>query len=756
MTQPKPPASGCSDDSCCGPIQLTTPARARQPSRAMASAALDGPGEATASASLRTSAIGGVRAEHDGHGHGHGHHHGHDHSRPPHAEHATTEAAAQAPQAGHAHSGHDHAGHVHAHDDPADGDDHAGHDHDHGAMPGPWRLAVSLVLALGAEAMSYLGQPGTTTTVIDLALALVAIGLAGIGVYKEGLTALRRGRLNINALMTVAVTGALVIGQWPEAAMVMALYAFAELIEERSVGRARSAIQGLLAMTPQQAEVQQADGRWLSMPAEQVTIGAIARVKPGERVPLDGAITAGRGTLDQSSVTGESMPVDKTVGDALFAGTINQTAALEFRVTAVAADSTLARIIEAVERAQASRAPTQRFIDRFASIYTPGVFFVALAVALAGPYVFGWTWLVAIYKALVLLVIACPCALVISTPVTVVSALAFAARRGVLVKGGVFLEAARGLKVVAFDKTGTLTEGRPKLVAKEVVSADAAVLRWAATLAGRSDHPVSQAIARDLGGEHGEVDGFEAVAGRGVRGGVDGRPLVLGNARMVEERGWATPSQLAALLAAHEQAGRTVTLLANESGVLAVFAVADAIKPTSLEAVQALKKLGIQTVMLSGDNAATARAIGTQAGIDDVHGHLMPTDKLERIASLQARHGPTAMAGDGINDAPALAQADIGIAMGGAGTDIATEAADVVVMNDDLRRLPELIVLSRRTHAVLWQNITLALGIKGVFLLLALFGQATMWMAVFADMGASLLVVANGLRLLRTKVPSGG
>ena len=279
------------------------------------------------------------------------------------------------------------------------------------------------------------------------------------------------------------------------------------------------------------------------------------------------------------------------------------------------------------------------------------------------------------------------------------------------------------------------------------------MLRWAAALAGRSDHPVSQAIARDLGDDASEVDAFEAMAGRGVQGRVDGRALVLGNARMVEERGWASAEQMAALLAPHEQAGRTVTVLADETGVLAVFAVADAIKPTSLEAVRALTKLGVHTVMLSGDNAATARAIGTQAGIDDVHGHLMPTDKLDRIASLQAQHGPTAMAGDGINDAPALAKADIGIAMGGAGTDIATEAADVVVMNDDLRRLPELIGLSRRTHAVLWQNITLALGIKAVFLVLALFGQATMWMAVFADMGASLLVVGNGLRLLRTKAP---
>jgi Cd2+/Zn2+-exporting ATPase len=519
------------------------------------------------------------------------------------------------------------------------------------------------------------------------------------------------------------------------------------------VDRARNAIQGLLAIAPEQAEVKQGDGSWLPTLAADVPVDAIVRIRPGERVPLDGVVTVGNSAIDQASVTGESIPVDKTVGDPLFAGTINQTAALELRVTAVASNSTLARIIHAVEQAQGTRAPAQRFVDRFAAIYTPAVFVLALAVALLTPWGLGWTWLEAIYKALVLLVIACPCALVISTPVTVVSALAAAARRGILIKGGSYLEHARNLKAVALDKTGTVTEGKPKLVDFAVIGSAAdrdRVERLAASLAGRSDHPVSKAIASGLKATALEVEAFEALPGRGVQGRIEGLLLVLGNHRLMEERKQCSAA-LEQQLRTHEEAGRTVTLLAGESGVLALFAVADTIKPSSRQAVKELEALGVSAVMLTGDNEATARAIAAEAGIAEAQGNLLPDDKLAAIKALQQRHGSTAMIGDGINDAPALAKADIGFAMGGAGTDTAMEAADVVIMNDDLRRVPETIRLSRRTHVVLWQNIALALGIKAVFLVLALFGQASMWMAVFADMGASLLVVANGLRLLRFK-----
>ena len=631
----------------------------------------------------------------------------------------------------------------------------ANDDHEHGAgSASAWRLGWALLLAVGAELLGFFAPDTQVWKGAGLAVSAAAIWLAGFDVYKKGLTALRHGRLNINALMTVAVTGAFVIGQWPEAAMVMALYAIAEAIEARAVDRARNAIKGLLEMAPEEAAVRQADGTWLNTQVASVALDAVVRVRPGERVPMDGVISEGNSSINQAPVTGESIPVDKAVGDPVFAGTINETGTFEFKVTALASNSTLARIIHAVEEAQGTRAPTQSFVDRFAAVYTPTVFVVALAVALLGPWLLDWTWMQATYKALVLLVIACPCALVISTPVTIVSGLAAAARRGILIKGGIYLENARKLKAIAFDKTGTITEGKPKLVAREAIDpgADATwVESVAAVLAGHSDHPVSRAIAQGLKPSTLQVSDFKALAGRGVQAQIDGLSYALGNHRLIEERGQCS-SALKATLKGYEEAGRTVTLLASASGVLALYAVADTIKPSSREAVASLKALGITPVMLTGDNQATATAIAHEAGIDEARGNLLPEDKLQAIKALQAMHGPTAMTGDGINDAPALAQADIGVAMGAAGTDTAMEAADVVVMNDDLRRIAETVVLSRDTHAVLWQNITLALGIKAVFLVLAVFGNASMWMAIFADMGASLLVVGNGLRLLKKGV----
>nr|WP_245598076.1 heavy metal translocating P-type ATPase [Ottowia thiooxydans] len=653
------------------------------------------------------------------------------------------DAAATQPT-GTAHT-HDH-GATHTH-----GEDHDDeHDHTNGFSGGIWRMVVALVFAIGAETISFFAPETTAWKIGGMAVALVAIGLAGLETYKKGLAALFRGKLNINALMSVAVTGAFLIGQWPEAAMVMALYAIAELIEAKAVDRARNAIQGLLAMAPETALVKDANGAWASMPVAEVTLDATVRIKPGERVPLDGIVTKGTGAINQAPITGESIPVDKQAGDPVFAGTINETGELEFRVTSAAGNTTLARIIHAVEEAQGTRAPTQRFVDRFAAIYTPAVFAIAVAVAVLTPFFLGITWLEALYKALVLLVIACPCALVISTPVTVVSGLSAAARRGILIKGGTYLENARLLNAVALDKTGTITEGKPKLVAWRTWgdANDAAVQAQAAAMAGRSDHPVSKAILQGLGMEVSEVEDFKAFPGRGTEGLVAGERLFLGNLRLITERGLSDP-QLEAELIQHEQQGRTLSLLANETQVLGIFAVADTIKESSRQAIADLKALGVTSVMLTGDNAMTAQAIGSQAGIVDVRGDLLPEAKLQAIKDMQKRYGPTGMTGDGINDAPALAQADVGFAMGGAGTDTAMEAADVVIMNDNLMRVAETVRLSKRTHAILWQNISLALGIKSVFFVLAVFGTATMWMAVFADMGASLLVVANGLRLLR-------
>jgi Cd2+/Zn2+-exporting ATPase len=623
----------------------------------------------------------------------------------------------------------------------------------------PLRLVAALVLALLAEGL-HLAAPDADgvalTRLLGMGLAAIAVWLAGVDTYTKGWAALRRGRLNISALMSVAVTGAFAIGEWPEAAMVMALYAVAELIEARAADRARNAIQGLLELAPSEAMVRQPDGSWRSAPSGEVAIGAVVRIRPGERVPLDGVVTAGRSAVDQSPVTGESLPVDKATGDAVFAGTINQNGELEVRVTAAAADSTLSRIIHAVEEAQATRAPTQRFVDRFSAVYTPAVFAMAVLVAALGPWVADISFGEAVYKALVLLVVACPCALVISTPVTIVSALAAAARRGILIKGGSFLESARTLRAIALDKTGTVTAGTPTLVEWQVLRGGRErdqVARLATSLAGRSDHPVSQAIARGLTAAPYPVESFEAHAGRGVEGSIGAERLVLGNHRFMEERRQCSPD-LEAALAVHEAQGRTVTLLADAQGALALFAVADTIKPGSRAAVAELRELGVTAVMLSGDNTATARSVARQAGIDQVRGELLPQDKLDALRELRGRFGPTGMAGDGINDAPALAQADIGFAMGAAGTDTAMEAAAVVIMNDDLRRLPEMIRLSHRTHALLWQNIVVAVGIKAVFMVLALAGAATMWMAVFADMGATLIVVANGLRLLKPRVLS--
>lgn len=616
------------------------------------------------------------------------------------------------------------------------------------------KLLGSLILAILAEILDFAFTDVQEINNLGMALAGVAIIMAGLDVYVKGLKALTQGRLNINALMTVAVTGAFLIGQWPEAAMVMALYAIAEAIEAKAVDRARNAIKSLMALTPENAEVQQSDGSWKRELVKDIQIDAKVRVKPGERIPLDGIVTAGQSAVDQSPVTGESLPIDKSPADEIYAGTINQAAELEMRVTALSTNSTISRIIEAVEQAQGSRAPTQRFVDRFAAVYTPAVFVLALAVALLMPWLMGWTWLQSIYKALVLLVIACPCALVISTPVTVVSGLAAAAKRGILIKGGVYLEEARKIKAVALDKTGTITEGKPKLVASVMLDGEenkTEIEGIAVSLAYRSDHPVSKAISEKSSGKLKNVTDFKAVAGRGVQGVIKGKTYYLANHRWIKELNLSTEA-LEIRLGTYLNAGRTVSLLANDEKVLAIFAVADTIKPFSTIAIEELKKLGVAPVMLTGDNEATAKIVGMQAGVAEIKGNLLPEDKLKEIEALQKKYGTTAMTGDGINDAPALARADIGFAMGAAGTHTAMEAADVLVMNDDLRRLPETIRLSQQTHTILWQNIAIALGIKFIFLILALFANASMWMAVFADMGASLIVVMNGLRLIRYNV----
>lgn len=636
-----------------------------------------------------------------------------------------------------------------------------------GALPAPadaprpwWPLAVAGVAAAASEAATWLQLP----VWLAAALALAAVATCGLGTYRKGWIALTNGNLNINALMSIAVTGAMAIGQWPEAAMVMVLFTVAELIEARSLDRARNAIQSLMRLAPDTVTLRQPDGTWQPVDAAQVALGAIVRVKPGERIGLDGEIVAGRSTVNQAPITGESLPVEKTEGDAVYAGTINEAGSFEYRVTAVASNTTLARIIHAVEEAQGAKAPTQRFVDSFARVYTPIVFAIALVVAIAPPLVLDGAWRDWIYRALVLLVIACPCALVISTPVTIVSGLAAAARRGILVKGGVYLEQGRRLAWLALDKTGTITRGKPVQTDFEMRAADvdAALVRGlAASLAARSDHPVSQAVAAASAAQAGaggaprakpasfaDVADFEAIPGRGVRGKIDGVPYWLGNHRLVEELDCCT-SALEARLDELERQGKTVVMLIDGARVLGLFAVADTVKDTSRAAVAELHALGIKTAMLTGDNPHTAQAIAQQVGIDDARGNQLPQDKLAAVEALAAGGRAVGMVGDGINDAPALARADIGFAMGAMGTDTAIETADVALMDDDLRKIPAFVRLSRATHRVLVQNIAFALAVKAVFVGLTVAGMGTMWMAVFADAGASLIVVGNGLRLLR-------
>ena len=613
-----------------------------------------------------------------------------------------------------------------------------------------WPLALAGGVATASEVVHFAGLGPDWLVAL---LAVAAILMCGLNTYKKGWIALKNRNLNINALMSIAVTGAVLIGQWPEAAMVMVLFTLAELIEARSLDRARNAIRGLMDLAPPRATVQQADGSWQELDVQDIGLGAVVRVRPGERISLDGEVVGGSSTVNQAPITGESLPIEKGVGDPVFAGTINEAGSLEFRVTAAARDTTLARIIHAVEEAQGSRAPTQRFVDQFSRIYTPLVFAFALAVAVLPPLVIGGAWLDWVYRALVLLVVACPCALVISTPVTIVSGLAAAARKGILIKGGVYLENGRNLALLALDKTGTLTHGKPvqtdslNLLGMEEPSHAI----WAASLAARSDHPVSLALARhaaEQGRALRDVADFEALPGRGTKGVVDGALLYLGNHRLVEELGLCSV-QLEQRLEALERQGKSVVVLCDEQRALMLFAVADTVRQSSREAVAELHELGVRTCMLSGDNAHTAAAIAEQVGVDEARGDLLPADKLAWVEARQAQGKVVGMVGDGINDAPALARAEIGFAMGAAGTDTAIETADVALMDDDLRKIPAFVRLSRQTHAILVQNIVLALGIKAIFLALTLAGEATMWMAVFADMGVSLMVVFNGLRLLR-------
>ena len=581
---------------------------------------------------------------------------------------------------------------------------------------------------------------------------------------RRALRSLRARALDINVLMIIAVAGAVILGEFVEAASVLWLFNVAEALEARSLKRARHAIRSLMALAPATALVRR-HGLEATVPIGEVVPGDVVVVRPGERVPVDGVVIAGDSTLDQSPVTGESWPVEKTEGDEVFAGSINGAGALDVAVHRRAADSTLARIIHMVEEAQSRRAPVQTFVDRFARRYTPAVALLALVVAIVPPLVLGgpagfegwsreagvWT-----YRALALLVVACPCALVISTPVAVVSALTAAARAGVLIKGGAALERLGAIRCVALDKTGTLTRGR--VTVTDIFGVDGVsshgVLSVAAALESRSEHPIGRAIVEEARGAGLHVApgvGFRAFPGLGAEATVAEALAVVGSHRMFEERQLCTPS-LHAQLDRLEGRGSMPVLVGHDGAALGVIGLTDGIRDGGRSAVTALRAEGVdRVVLLTGDTRGNADAMLTAAGLDEAHAGLMPADKVRWVETLRERHGAVAMVGDGVNDAPALAAADVGVAMGVAGTGVALETADVALMADDLGKLPYALRLGRATRWNIRANVSLALGLKLAFVALAAFGLATLWMAILADTGASLLVTANSLRLLRVR-----
>ena len=614
--------------------------------------------------------------------------------------------------------------------------------------------------ALGGGVWAAIGSEGAGAMhVVPVPAILVYVVAVAAGVWHfvpKALISVRRMRPDMNLLMVVAVAGAVYLNEWLEAATVSFLFTLSVALESWSIGRARRAVAALLDLTPATVAVLQEDGSERTMAAEAVSVGAKFIVRPGQRIPLDGRVSKGTSDVNQAPLTGESIPVTKEPDDMVYAGTVNGSATLEVESTKPAGETTLAHIIRLVGEAQAKRSPSEQWVESFARYYTPAVMCSALLVLLIGPLVSGGEFAVWLYRALVLLVIACPCALVISTPVSIVAALAGATRRGVLIKGGPFVEAPARLRAMAFDKTGTLTVGRPAVV--RVVPLHGhdlrGLLETAAALEVRSTHPLAIAVteyARAQGVLPRPADQFEIVPGKGATGTIGDRPFWIGSQRYLQARGQES-DEARRQIAELADAGHSVVVVGDDSEVYGFIVLADTIRPNAAQTIAALRAAGVgRLVMLSGDNRATAEAIGRQVGIDEVRAELLPADKVDAIEELVARYHNVAMVGDGINDAPALARATIGIAMGGIGSDAAIETADVALMGDDIAQLPWLVKHSRRALRVIRQNITFSLAVKVVFVLLTFLGHASLWAAIAADMGASLLVIFNGLRLLRTE-----
>ena len=615
------------------------------------------------------------------------------------------------------------------------------------------KVYISAVLLVVSWILSQ--QYGENQLIPTIGYA-TAIVIGGYSLFIQGFKNLSKFKFDMKTLMTIAIIGAAAIGQWGEGAMVVILFAISEALERYSVDKARQSIESLMDIAPKEAVIRR-NNEEIKVHVEDILVGDIMIVKPGQKLAMDGRVVKGISTLNQAAITGESVPVTKTLEDEVFAGTLNEEGLLEVEVTKKVEDTTIAKIIHLVEEAQAERAPSQAFVDRFAQYYTPLIVVLALLIAVVPPLLFSAAWSTWVYQGLAVLVVGCPCALVVSTPVAVVTAIGNAANNGVLIKGGIHLEEAGALKAIAFDKTGTLTKGVPAVTDIITYSGNENdLLTITAAIEKGSQHPLASALMREaesrgLDFDKLVVEDFQSITGKGVKAKVNNEMYYVGSPKLFEEIHGVLENSQKRQINDIEAQGKTVMVLGNEEEILSLIAVADEIRETSKAVINQLNKIGIETVMLTGDNERTAREIGKQVGVSDVKASLLPEDKLNFIKELRGKHKKVGMVGDGVNDAPALAASTVGVAMGGAGTDTALETADIALMSEDLNQLPYTIKLSRKAVTIIKQNITFSLAIKLLALLLVIPGWLTLWIAIFADMGATLLVTLNSLRLLKRK-----